>query len=68
MNAGINILKQPFLNVVIIILCVTEAIFAIFLIANTVEALDHHFIFIGISLLIEAFILLVEFLIHRYQK
>lgn len=67
-NAGINILKQPFLNVVIIILCVTEAIFAIFLIANTVEALDHHFIFIGISLLIEAFILLVEFLIHRYQK
>ena len=67
-NAGINVLKQPFLNIVIIILCVTEIIFCIFLLAKTVEALDHHFIFIGISLLVEAFILIVEFMIHRYQK
>ena len=67
-NAGINVLKQPFLNIVIIILCVTEFIFCIFLLVNKVGALDHHFIFIGISLLIEAFILLVEFMIHRYQK
>ena len=67
-NAGYNILKQPFLNTVIIILCVTEAIFSIFLIARTTEALDHHLIFIGISLLIEAFILIVEFIIHRYQN
>lgn len=66
-NAGYNILKQPFLNTVIIILCVTEAIFSIFLIARTVEALDHHLVFIGISLLVEAFILIVEFIIHRYQ-
>ena len=66
-NAGYNILKQPFLNIVIIILCVTEAIFSIFLITRNVEALDHHFIFIGISLLVEAFILIIEFIIHRYQ-
>ena len=67
-NAGYNILKQPFLNTVIIILCATEAIFCIFLNARTVLALDHHLIFIGISLLIEAFILIVEFIIHRYQR
>ena len=66
-NAGYNILKQPFLNIVIIILCVTEAIFSVFLITKNVEALDHHFIFIGISLLVEAFILIIEFIIHRYQ-
>ena len=66
-NAGYNILKQPFLNSVIVILCVTEAIFSIFLIARTVEALEHHLVFIGISLLVEAFILIVEFIIHRYQ-
>ncbi len=67
-NAGYNILKQPFLNTVIIILCVTEAIFSIFLIAKTVNTLEHHLTFIGISLLIEAFILIVEFIIHRYQN
>ena len=67
-NAGYNILKQPFLNTVIIILCVTEAIFSIFLIAKTVNALEHHLTFIGISLLVEAFILIVEFIIHRYQN
>ena len=67
-NAGFNVLKQPFLNIVIIILCVTEIIFCIFLLAKTVEALNHHFIFIGVSLLVEAFILIVEFIIHRYQN
>ena len=66
-NAGVNVLKQPFLNIVIIILCVTEIIFCIFLLAKPLEALEHHFIFIGISLLVEAFILIVEFVIHRYQ-
>ena len=67
-NAGFNILRQPFLNSFIIILCVTETIFAIILLARNIVALQHHLPFIGISLLVEAFLLLVEFIIHRYQK
>lgn len=67
-NAGYNLLKQPFLNSVIIILCIIELILSVFLIVKTVDSLHTHLMFVGISLLVESFLLIVEFVIHRYQK
>lgn len=69
-DAGFNLIHQPFLNIIVIILCIIETIFAIFLLANStdIQALNHHIVFIGVALLIKAVILVIEFLIHRYQK
>ena len=69
-DAGLNLIHQPFLNIITIILCVIETIFSIFLIANSsdIQVLNHHIVFIGIALLVRAFILVIEFVIHRYQK
>ncbi len=69
-DAGLNLIHQPFLNIIIIILCIIETIFSIFLIAKSsdIQVLNHHIVFIGIALLVRAFILVIEFVIHRYQK
>ena len=69
-DAGLNLIHQPFLNIIVIILCIIETIFSIFLIANStnIQVLNHHIVFIGVALLIRAVILVVEFVIHRYQK
>ena len=69
-DAGFNLIHQPFLNIIVIILCIIETIFSIFLLANStdIQALNHHIVYIGVALLIKAVILVIEFLIHRYQK
>ena len=67
-NAGFNLLKEPFHNGVIIILCIIELILSIFLIVKTEHSLNTHLIFVGISLLVESLMLIIEFVIHRYQK
>ena len=67
-NSGFNIMKQPFLNIIIILLCIIETVFCVYMIVNRESALIAFFTFLGISLLVEAFILIVEFIIHRYQK
>lgn len=69
-DAGLNILHQPFLNIIVIILCIIEAIFTIFLLANSanVKVLTNFINYIGIALCIKAVILIIEFVIHRYQK
>ena len=69
-DAGFNLIHQPFLNIIVVILCIIETIFSIFLLANSndIQALNHHIVFIGVSLLIRAVILVIEFMIHRYQK
>ena len=69
-DAGFNLIHQPFLNIIVVILCIIETIFSIFLLANSndIQALNHHIVFIGVSLLIRAVILVIEFIIHRYQK
>ena len=69
-DAGFNLIHQPFLNIIVIILCIIETIFSIFLLANStdIQALNHHIVYIGVSLLVKAFILIIEFMIHRYQK
>lgn len=67
-NAGFNLLRQPFLNIVMVILCIIEIIFSIFIIVRTTRSLNAHLTFLGIAILIEAVILVIEFTIHRYQK
>ena len=69
-DAGFNLIHQPFLNIILVILSIIETIFSIFLIANSadIQALNHHIVFVGVSLLIRSFILVIEFVIHRYQK
>lgn len=69
-DAGFNLIHQPLLNIIIIILCIIETFFSVFLIANSadIQALNHHIVFIGIALLIRAVLLVIEFVIHRYQK
>ena len=67
-DAGLNLIRQPFLNIFIIILCIIETIFSIFLIIKTTNSVANHLTYVGISLLVEAFLLVIEFIIHRYQK
>lgn len=67
-DAGCNLIRQPFLNIFVIILCIAETVFSIFLIAKTTDSLNYHLIFVGISVLVLAVLLVVEFVIHRYQK
>ena len=67
-DAGMNIMKQPFLNTVTVVLCIVEFIYCIFLMVNKSTSLIPFFTFIGIALLVKAFVLIIEFFIHRYQK
>lgn len=67
-NAAINLLRQPFLRSFVIILCILETVFAIFLIVRNTAVLNNYLLYLGVSLLVVAFLLIVEFVIHRYQK
>ena len=66
-TAAILLTRQPLLNGIKIILSITEIVFSIFLIIRTVNLLYAFMTFICISLLVEAFVLLIEFMVHRYQ-
>ena len=67
-NAGFNIMRQPLLNGIIIILAILEVIYCVFLIVNRSTSLIPFFTLLSIEILIKAFILIVEFVIHRYQR
>ena len=67
-TAAINMTHQPLLNTVITILSIIEIVFSILLIIRTLDSLHEHMVFIGIALIVEAVTLLIEFLIHRYQR
>ena len=62
-----NLTRQPLLNSIKIILSITEIVFSILLIIRTVNSLTAHMTFVGIAFAVEAFTLLVEFIVHRYQ-
>lgn len=64
----LNLLRIPLINGVRIILNVTNIVLSIFLIVIKIDFLVGYTTYIGIALLIESAILLVEFLIHRYQN
>lgn len=63
-----NLSYQPLINGVKIILSITEVVFSILLIIQQQHAIQHHMLFLGIALLVEAVTLFVEFVIHRYQS
>ena len=64
----LNILRKPLINGVRIILNVLLIVFSIFVAIKTIDYLNSYLTYIGIALLIEAAILLVEFIISRYQN
>ena len=66
-TSAILLSRQPLLNGIKIILAMTAIVFSIFLIIRTVNILYSYMTFICISLLVEAIVLLIEFMVHRYQ-
>ena len=66
-TSAILLSRQPLLNGIKIIISITEIVFSIFLIIRTVNILYSYMTFICISLLVEAIVLLIEFMVHRYQ-
>lgn len=67
-TATLNITRQPLLNGVRTVISITEIVFAIILIIRTQDYLRAYMTFVGIALAIEAFVLLIEFMVHRYQR
>lgn len=67
-TAVINLLRQPLLNGIRIILAIIMIIFAIFFIFKTISYLYNYLTYLGVASLVEGATLLVEFLIHRYQN
>ena len=67
-TAVLNLLRQPLLNGVRIILSIILIVFSIFLIVKTVDFLNSYLMYLGIAFLVEAGTLFIEFLIHRYQN
>ena len=67
MTAISNLTRQPLLHSIRIILSITEIVFSILLIIRTTYSLYSHMVFLCVALLVEAFILLIEFMVHRYQ-
>lgn len=63
-----NFLKQPLLNGVRIIISIVSTVFAINLVISDVAFLPTYYTYVGITLLVQFAILLVEFIIHRYQN
>ena len=64
----LNILRKPLINGVRIILNVLLIVFSVFSMVKNIDFLNSFIVFLGISLLVEAAILLVEFIIERYQN
>lgn len=64
----INLVYQPLLNIVKIILAITEIVFSILLIVEKAGAIHAHMVFLSVALIVEAFTLVIEFIIHRYQR
>ena len=67
-TASINLAFQPLINTVRIVLSITRIVFSILLLARTLNAIYSFILFLGIAVVIEAIVLFVEFMIHRYQR
>ena len=67
-TASINLAFQPLINTVRIVLSITRIVFSILLLARTLNAIYSFILFLGIAVVIEAVVLFVEFMIHRYQR
>lgn len=67
-TAALNLNRQPFLNTIRIIISIVEIVFSILLIIRTTYSLHAHMTFTGIAFLVQTFALLIEFIVHRYQR
>ena len=67
-TAALNLTSQPLINAMRIIVSIVQIVFSILLIVRTLDGLRPLMVCIGIALCVEAFILFVEFIIHRYQN
>ena len=67
-TASINLVFQPLINSVRIVLSITRIVFSILLLARTLTAINSFILFMGIAFVTEAVILFIEFMIHRYQR
>lgn len=67
-TASLNLNRQPLLNVIKIILSLIEIVFSILLIIRTLNSLYAHMVFIGVALFLQTFTLVIEFIVHRYQR
>ena len=67
-TAAVNMTYQPLINAVKIISAITEIVFSILLIIRTLDGIHPYMWFLGIALCVEAFVLFIEFIIHRYQR
>ena len=67
-TAVLNMPTQPLLNGIKVIISIVQIVFSILLIVRTLDYLGAYMTFISISLLVLAFVLLIEFMIHRYQN
>lgn len=66
-TAALNLTRQPLLNGIKIILSIVGLVFSILLIIRTTYSLYSHMLYIGIALVVKAFVLLIEYMVHRYQ-
>ena len=67
-TAILNITSQPLLHGIEILIALVGIVFSIILVFKTIDFLYKYLIFVGVALSLEALILLIEFIIHRYQK
>ena len=67
-TCSLNMTRQPLLNSARIIIDIISIVFSIFLIVKKEPYFYTYMSFVGIALLVEAVVLLIEFIIHRYQN
>lgn len=67
-TAVLNMSRQPLLNGIRVIISITEIVLSILLIIRTVNSLYAHMVFVGIASIVMAVTLLIEFMVHRYQR
>lgn len=67
-TAAIHILKQPLLNIFRIVASIVFIVFSAILMAKNIEYVHSYLIVTTVILLSEAVILLIEFIIHRFQN
>ena len=67
-TAAINLVFQPLLNSVKIIISIIQMVFSVLLLVRTLNAVNSYILFLGIAFAIAASVLFIEFMIHRYQR
>ena len=67
-TGSLNMSHQPLFNSARIIIDIISIVFSIFLVVQKEAYFYTYLSFVGIALLVEAVVLFIEFIIHRYQN